>query len=57
MSWRAIPQHCANLECENRLGEGQFVIYTTHVPVPNHPRPVTLILCAPCAAAFHEKGD
>lgn len=41
---------CANLTCFNRSSEGQFGAVTLSSPSNRH-RPVTLLLCIPCAEA------
>jgi hypothetical protein len=40
---------CANLQCSNTLGEGEFSL--TRIDVSGA-RTITLLLCSPCASAL-----
>lgn len=52
MTWRTVelPTRCANLSCSNEPGEGAFVMLVEHGQ-PG-PRPLTIFVCAPCAAVM-----
>lgn len=47
---------CANIECTNSLGEGQFEIVTTGLNIENGMarRPLKFFVCSPCASRLKE---
>lgn len=52
-----LDVRCANLDCENRVGEGAFVLLRSTIGGTGTPtRPFTLLLCGPCSTSFAEKG-
>lgn len=46
--------HCANVSCPNKVGEGRFTVVRTEENVVGGARPVILVMCSPCAEAMRK---
>ena len=59
-AWELIEHgrtECANLECPNKLTQGQFMLVrTSSRDVVGGFRGITLLMCVPCAHAFEDLG-